>query len=129
MMTDMGTFRIDIEIENMFRPGSRVPASAVLVDTGAELSWFPATMLDSIGVQRHERRPFRLATGEVIERWVGPAFVHVMGKRATDDVVFGEPGDQTLLGARSIEGLNFRVDPIAKTLIDAGPADAAFAHA
>jgi predicted aspartyl protease len=127
MMSEMGTFRVNIEIENVFRPGTRIPVSGVLVDTGAELSWFPATVLESIGVQRHERRRFRLASGEVIERWVGPVFVHVMGKRATDDVVFGEPGDQTLLGARSIEGLNFRVDPMAKVLVDAGPADAAFA--
>lgn len=124
-MSDVGTFRISIEIENMFRPGVRERIPSVLVDTGAELSWFPATVLDALGVERHERRRFRVATGAVVERWVGPLFVHVLGKRATDDVVFAEPGDQTLLGARSIEGLNFRVDPMAKTLIDAGPADAA----
>ena len=126
-MAEMGTFRIAVEVENMFRPGVRERIPAVLVDTGAELSWFPAAVLEALGVERHERRRFRVATGGVVERWVGPLFIHVMGKRATDDVVFAEPGDQTLLGARSIEGLNFRIDPMAKALIDAGPADAAFA--
>jgi predicted aspartyl protease len=129
MMSDMGTFRIAVEIENMFRPGSRERVLAVLVDTGAELSWFPASVLDALGVVRHERRRFRTANGRIVERWVGPVFVHVLGRRATDDVVFADIGDQTLLGARSIEGLNFRVDPMAKALIDAGPADAATAHA
>ena len=47
--------------------------------------------------------------------------------RATDDVVFGEPGDLVLLGARSLEGLNVRVEPREKRLVDAGPAPAASA--
>jgi hypothetical protein len=40
-------------------------------------------------------------------------------------VVFGEPGDLVLLGARTLEGLNFRVDPLTRQLVDAGPAPAA----
>lgn len=43
------------------------------------------------------------------------------------DVVFGEPGDLTLLGARTLEGLNFRIEPVARQLVDAGPAPAAVA--
>jgi len=42
-------------------------------------------------------------------------------------VVFGEPGDLVLLGARSLEGLNLRIEPLSKTLVDAGPAPAAAA--
>jgi hypothetical protein len=49
----------------------------------------------------------------------------VEGTTATDDVVFGEPNDLGLLGARSLEGLNLRVDTGAKRLVDAGPAPAA----
>jgi hypothetical protein len=44
-----------------------------------------------------------------------------------DDVVFAEPGDMVLLGARTMEGLNLRVDPVRHRLIDAGPVDAAVA--
>jgi len=40
-------------------------------------------------------------------------------------MVFGMPGDLTLLGSRSIEGLNLRVEPVTKQLVDAGPAPAA----
>lgn len=125
MPDDMGTIRIDVAIENPLRPGERRALRSVLVDTGAELSWFPAELLDSLGIERYTRMRFRQADGTVLERWIGPAFVHAEGKRTTDDVVFGEPGDLVLLGSRSLEGLNFRIDPVSKRLSDAGPLPAA----
>jgi len=126
-MSGMGTFRIDVEIENPVRPGDRRIVRDVLVDTGAELSWFPGDVLEWLGIQRRTVWRFRQADGTVLERWTGPAFVNVVGRSATDDVVFGEPGDLVLLGARSIEGLNLRVEPRGKRLVDAGPAPAALA--
>jgi len=125
MSRDMGTFRIDIEIENPARPGERRALRSVLVDTGAELSWVPGELLDALGIERRSRWWFRQADGTVLERWTGPAFVYAEGKTATDDVVFGHPGDLTLLGARSLEGLNLRIDPVSKRLVDAGPAPVA----
>jgi predicted aspartyl protease len=127
IMSDMGTFRIEVELENPARPGPRRKVSSVLVDTGAELSWFPAEVLSSLGIERYTQWRFRQVNGTVIERWVGPAFVHAAGKRATDDVVFGEPGDLVILGAHSLEGLNLRVEPVTKQLVDSGPAPAAAA--
>lgn len=121
----MGTFRIDVEIENPVRPGSRRLVRNALVDTGAELSWIPSEILESLGIERYAVWRFRQANGTVLERWTGAAFVFVAGKRAADDVVFGEPGDLILLGARSLEGLNLRVEPALKRLVDAGPAPAA----
>ena len=125
MTEDMGTFRIDIEIENPARPGERRTVGSALVDTGAELSWVPEEILASLGIERYTRLRFRQANGTILERWIGPAFVHAAGRRTTDDVVFGEHGDLVLLGARSLEGLNYRVDPFTKRLVDAGPAPAA----
>ena len=127
MPADMGTFRIDIEIENPARPGEKRALRSVLVDTGAELSWFPAKVLESLRIERRSVWRFRQADGTVLERWTGPAYVYAEGKTATDDVVFGEPGDLVLLGSRSLEGLNLRVDPVSKRLVDAGPAPAAAA--
>lgn len=125
MSDDMGTFRINIEIENPVAPGRREALRDVLVDTGAELSWFPATVLESLGIQRRKVWHFRQADGTVLTRWTGPAFIYAADTSATDDVVFGEPRDLILLGARSLEGLNLRIDPVRKTLVDAGPAPAA----
>ena len=126
MMTDeMGTFRVDIEIENPVRPGNRVVVPSVLVDTGAELSWIHASLLESLGIERRKLWRFRQADGSVLERWAGWAGIYVAGTSTVDEVVFGEPGDLVLLGARSLEGMNLRVDPFNKTLVDAGPAPAA----
>jgi len=125
MPSQMGTFRIDIEIENPRFPGARRTIRSVLVDTGAELSWIPGDVLESLQIERRNQWRFRQADGTVLERWTGPAFVYAADKTTTDEVVFGEPGDLVLLGARSLEGLNLRVDPLTKTLVDAGPAPAA----
>jgi predicted aspartyl protease len=125
MTDDMGTFRVDIELENPAIPGERRALRSLLVDTGAELSWIPSATLESLGIERTKRSRFRQATGAVIERWTGEARIYAAGTRTIDEVVFGEPGDLLLLGARSLEGLNLTIDPVNKRLIDAGPAPAA----
>src|SRR5207247_188608 len=125
MHDDMGTFRVDIEIENPARPGERRTLKSVLVDTGAELSWVPAEILESLGVERNNEWRFRQADGTILERWTGGVSLYVVGKRAADEVVFGEPGDLVLVGSRTLEGLNLRVEPVTKQLVDAGPAPAA----
>ena len=125
MADEMGIFRIDVQIENPAVDGERARLSSVLVDTGAELSWFPATTLEGLGIRRRKKWRFRQADGSVLERWAGEARVYAAGNFTVDEVIFGEPNDLVLLGARSLEGLNLRIDPISKSLIDAGPAPAA----
>ena len=122
---DMGTFRIDVEIENPARPGDRRLVRSALVDSGAELSWFPRDLLESLGIAPVKVWHFRQADGTVLRRWTGGVVVHLAGLRTLDEVVLGEPGDLVLLGARSLEGLNLRIDPVTKRLVDAGPAPAA----
>lgn len=127
MSDQMATFRVSVEIENPAKPGVRATIDSALVDTGAELSWFPAALLETLGVERYSRWRFRQADGTILERWTGSAWIHVANKRTADDVVFGQPGDLVLLGARTLEGLNFRVEPLTRQLVDAGPAPAAVA--
>jgi len=129
MRDDMGIRRVDVEIENPTHPGEKRTLRSVLVDTGAELSWVPRSVLESLGVERNRKWYFRQADGTVLERWTGIVVISVAGKRTGDDVVFGEPGDLVLLGSRTLEGLNVRVDPVTKQLLDAGPAPAAAAAA
>ncbi|MGQ0539656.1 MAG: hypothetical protein ACT4R6_11950 [Gemmatimonadaceae bacterium] len=127
MSNEMGSFRTDVEIENIARPGPRVRFGGVLVDTGAELSWFPATDLEALGIKRLKLMRFRQASGDVLERWTGGVLVHAAGTATFDEVVFGEPRDLVLLGSRTLEGLNVTIDPVSKRLVDAGPAPAAVA--
>jgi predicted aspartyl protease len=126
-MDDMGTFRTDVEIENPAKPGARRTIANALVDTGAELSWFPRAILEELGVERLKLWHFRQADGTVLARWTGAVRLGIADVWTVDEVVFGEPPDLVLLGARSLEGLNLRVEPATKRLVDAGPAPAAAA--
>jgi len=127
MAIERGSFRVDIEIENLLRPGQKRLVRSLLVDTGAELSWVPAAILTSLGVKRHNPWQFRQADATVLTRWTGSVIIGLAGKRVAAEVVFGEPGDLTLLGSHTLEGFNLRVEPVAKRLVDAGPAPAAAA--
>ncbi|MEO8620636.1 MAG: hypothetical protein ABI625_06200 [bacterium] len=121
MSDEMGILRIEVEIENHAKPGERRLLHSVMVDTGAELSWAPATVLESLGITRVKQIRFQHASGSVLERWVGYAIIHAEGTQTVDEVVFGEPGDLVLLGARTLEGMNFVVDLVGKRLVGAGP--------
>ena len=127
MTADMGSFRVDVEIENPAKPGARHAVRAALVDPGSELSWIPAPVLESLGIERRKLTRFRQASGTVVERWTGPAFLYAAGTSTIDEIVFALPGDLILLGSRTLEGLNVYVDPMTKRLVDAGPAPAAVA--
>jgi predicted aspartyl protease len=121
----METFRVDVEIENPAHPGPRRLVRSALVDSGAELSWFPQDVLQSLGIEPVKVWHFRQADGTVLSRWTGGVVLHLAGLRTLDEVVLGKPGDLVLLGSRSLEGLNLRIDPVSKRLVDAGPAPAA----
>lgn len=127
MSDEMATFRVEVDVENSMHPAERRLLRAVLVDTGAELSWFPADVLESLRIQRRKTWQFRQADGTVLARATGWASLYLAGIATVDEVVFAEPGDPTLLGSRSLEGLNLRIDPVRKQLVDAGPAPAAVA--
>jgi len=124
-MSTMGTFRTMMSIENPLRRGERRTLPDTLVDTGAELSWAPLSVLEELGINPQKRLGFRTADGRAIYRDIGYAIVLADGTETVDEVVFAEPGDMILLGARSLEGLNLRVDARSKQLVDAGPIVAA----
>ena len=126
-MGDVGTFRMTIAIEHPARRGVLRTVDDVLVDSGSDFTWIPRAILEDLGVTRERTERMIAADGRVIEREIGFAIVHVQGKASADDVVFAESGDLVLLGARSLEGLNLRVDPREKRLVSGGPIVAAVA--
>ena len=126
-MSDMGTFRTTLSIESTARRGTLRQVHEVLVDTGSELTWIPRPILEELGVAAERRYRFVVADGRVLERDVGYAIVHVEGFATVDDVVFAEAEDLVLLGARSLEGLNLRIDSRLRRLVGAGPIVAAVA--
>ena len=103
-MSDMGLFYTTVGVENPLRRGAIHQVEQVLVDTGAELSWFPAPLLEALGIAREKlARRFVSASGAVLVRSVGFAIVHAGAGRdnTNDEVVFRRAGRKafTLLGA------------------------------
>jgi len=126
-VTDVGTLRTTVGIENVSQLGEIRELPDTLVDTGIEFTWVPRRILESLGIPVQRRQRFIVADGRHVERDVGYAIVHAVGLATADDVIFAEEGDMVRLGVRSIEGLNLRVDVVKKQLVDAGPIVAAHA--
>ena len=120
-MDDVGLLRTTIEVQNWELRGPRRELREALVDTGSEYTWIPRRVLEELAIVAQRLQSFEVADGRHIERHIGYALIRVAGMEAPDLVVFAEPGDMTLLGAHSLEGLNLKLDPIRRELIPAGP--------
>lgn len=122
----MGTFHTNCSVENHVDRSKSARVTKLLVDTGSEHTWIPSATLEKIGVRREKKDlQFVMANGEVVTRNVGFAILRVDKYFTIDEVVFAEPGDLHLLGARTLEGLNLAVDSTRKKLVAAGPVPAA----
>ncbi len=86
------------------------------VDSGAVYSVVPAPVLERLRIQPLKRDTFRLANGAHIDRQRGGAVFKFQGYIGVADVIFGEPGDATLLGALTLEALGLSLDPIRREL-------------
>jgi predicted aspartyl protease len=117
----IGIVRTAMGIESSANRGSIVTLPDVMVDTGSEYTWVPASVLEQLGVSAEREAHFETADGRAITRRIGYAIVHAESTSAPDIVVFGHEGDMTLLGCRALEGLNLRVDVVTKQLVPAGP--------
>lgn len=118
----MGLFRVACELENYRDRTKSVRVPDVIVDTGSEMTWIGQEHLDRIGIEPEKKDlRFVMANGQEIVRSIGFAVVRAGGTLTVDEVVFAQPGDLQLLGARTLEGLNLRVDARGKKLVAAGP--------
>ncbi len=88
----------------------------MLVDSGAIYAVVPATALREVGIRPHARETFGLADGTRVERDVGSAFFELGNRKGAAPVVFGEPGDSSLLGAIALEALGLTLDPLRREL-------------
>lgn len=118
----MGTVLVRCKIENVADRERSAVMAKMLVDTGSEYTWIPATTLHKIGVQREKKDvEFVMANRQRITRSVGFAVIRLDKYFTVDEVVFAEKGDLLLLGARTLEGLTLSVDPRRKKLVASGP--------
>ena len=87
-----------------------------LIDSGAIYPFVPTPVLERLGIRPLMQQEFRLADGSKAVRKKGVA-VFKRGERAGGaDVIFGEEGDSTLLGAFTLEALGLSLDPLRREL-------------
>ena len=110
----MGTFKVTLQVGDP--QGQRFTAVEALVDTGATYATLPASLLRGLGVKPHERAPFELADGRVVERDVGRTWLSIDGHSDLVPVVFGDEGAEPLLGAVTLEVFRLAVDPVRQRL-------------
>ena len=121
MLHHMGCFRVGCRIENHRDRDQSAQVSEILVDTGSELTWIHTDILEAIGVEREAKeRRFAMANGQVVTRPIGFIVLRVDRAFTTDEVVFAQPDDQQLLGARTLKGLGLGVDPQNRRLVPGG---------
>ena len=118
----MGTFYVRCRVENHLDRSKAVIAPKLLVDTGSDYTWIPSNLLEKIGIEREKKDLlFIMANGQSVTRSIGFAIIRLDKYFTTDEVVFAEKGDVPLMGARTLEGLNLRIDPKRKKLVAADP--------
>jgi predicted aspartyl protease len=112
----VGLTVLALDVANPAAPEQREPVE-FLVDSGAVYSFVPRPVLERLGIAPHARQRYRLADGSVIERDRGDALFFYRGARGAAPVIFGEPGDASLLGAVSLESMGFVLDAIRRHLV------------
>ncbi len=111
----MGLTYVALKVANPADPSQSFQED-LLVDSGAVYSVVPGTHLAQIGISPHSRRTFILANGESVERDMGTAIFEYQGRRGDSLVIFGEEGDQGLLGSTTLGGFGLILDPFRREL-------------
>ena len=111
----MGVTTLVIEVANPAKPAV-TERLEFTVDSGAVYSVAPRGVLRRLRIRPQKRETFRLANGTTIVRQKGVALFKFREYVGGADVVFGEEGDATLLGALSLEALGLTLDPIRREL-------------
>ena len=111
----MGLTVLELEVGNPAHP-KVTKTVEFLIDSGAIYSVVPAPLLESLNIQPLAEETFRLADGSRVVRKKGVALFRHGPRVGGADVIFGEEGDSTLLGALSLEALGLALDPLKREL-------------
>ncbi|HEV8574137.1 MAG TPA: aspartyl protease family protein [Dehalococcoidia bacterium] len=88
-----------------------------LVDTGADFTTMPASLLDRLGVRPYRQVRMRLADGRVAESQLGRLTARINGMEEPTICVFGAEQAPPTIGAYTLEGMLLGVDPAKRRLV------------
>ena len=111
----MGLTFVKVRVGNPAN-GRRVEEVSCLVDSGAVYSLIPGRTLRKLLIKPHSTREFVLANGDIIRRRLATATFEYEGRRGDSMVIVGQPGDDPLLGATTLEGFGLVLDPFRREL-------------
>ena len=111
----MGLTTLHAEVVNPADISRRIDVEFT-VDSGAGYSLVPRQILHALGIEPHTTKRFYLANGESIVREMGIAVFEYLSERTAAPVIFGEEGDAALMGATTLEGFGFILDPFRREL-------------
>jgi clan AA aspartic protease len=98
------------------RKSEKVAEVNFLVDSGAIYSLVPGKILDELDIEPYKEMNFSLADGTVLKRRVCSAYFEFEADGGPAPVVYGEEGDEPLLGATTLESLGLVLNPFTRTL-------------
>lgn len=111
----MGVFSVPVTAIGAGGAGSAtVPA---LVDTGATHTMLPSDLLTGLGITPVRQIRILTADNRIVPARLGRAILEVEGVRGAVEVMFGGSRGVVLLGASTLERLEFGVDPVRERLI------------
>ncbi len=87
-----------------------------LVDSGATYTVVPEATWRRLGLTAVRTQRFRLADGTIMERQAGSCAIHLELGDTMTPVILGQPGDQPLLGAVTLEELGLVLNPFSRSL-------------
>ena len=111
----MGVFSTPVTVIGAGGSGSAtLPA---LVDTGAVHTMLPSDILTGLGITPVRQIRIRTADNRIVTVGLCQAVLEVEGVRGTVEIMFGGSRGVVLLGASTLEKLEFGVDPVRERLI------------
>ncbi|MCY3023446.1 MAG: aspartyl protease family protein [Planctomycetota bacterium] len=90
----------------------------LLVDSGASYSLLPHEVWQALGLKPKRAMSFTLADGTTVTRQISECRIALAGQEGHTPVILGEPGDDALLGALTLEIFGLVLDPFQRTLRD-----------
>lgn len=98
------------------RKSIKIAEVSFLIDSGAVYSLVPGKILDQLDIEPYKEMNFSLADGTTLKRKVCSAYFEFEGEGGPAPVVYGEEGDEPLLGATTLESLGLVLNPFTRTL-------------
>jgi predicted aspartyl protease len=111
----MGLTVLEVEVGNPATPETTEKVE-FLIDSGAVYSVVPSPILERLKIKPLAKETFRLWDGSKLNRKKGGALFKHGDRVGVADVIFGEEGDSTLLGALTLESLGLALDPLKRVL-------------